>query len=55
MKQYWSLLDPIVDLFEYFEEGTKFTQYVTNPIPGGSVINIAYLLILNTGVMGKSF
>ena len=35
MKQDWSLLYSIVDLFEKIKEGVEFSQAVTNPIPGG--------------------
>ena len=54
MKQEWSLLDPMVDLFEKIEELVDFTESVNTPIPGGKVVNIAYLLILRTGGMEKS-
>ena len=51
MKQLWSLLDPMVDLFEKNKEGVEFTEA---PIPGGKVVDIAYLLILRTGGMEKA-
>ena len=51
MKQEWSLLDPMVDIFEQIEEGVKFVEPANTPIPGGKVVNIAYLLILRTGGM----
>ena len=53
MKQEWSLLDPILDLFEQIEEGVKFAEAASTPIPGSKVVNIAYLLILTTGGMEK--
>ena len=53
MKQEWSLLDPIVDLFEKIEEGVEFAEAAKTPILGGKVVNIAYLLILRTGGMEK--
>ena len=54
MKQEWSLLDPIVDLFEQIEEGLEFSEASNTPILGGKVVNIAYLLILRTGGMEKA-
>ena len=54
MKQEWSLLDPMVDLFEKIEEGVEFVEAANIPIPWGEVVNITYLLILITGVMKKS-
>ena len=54
MKQEWSLLDPIVDLFEKIKEVVEFIEAANTPIPGGKVVNIAYLLILRTGGMEKS-
>ena len=54
MKQEWSLLDPMVDLFEKIEEGVGFTEAANTPIPGGKVVNIAYLLILRTGGTEKA-
>ena len=41
MKQEWSLLDPMVELFEPIEEGVEFSEASNNPIPGGKVVNIA--------------
>ena len=46
IKQEWSLLDPMVDLFEKIEEGVEFAEASNIPTPGGKVVNIAYLLIL---------
>ena len=54
MKQEWSLLDPIMDLFEKIEEVVEFAEAANTPIPGGKVVNIAYLLILRTGGMEKA-
>ena len=54
MNQEWSLLDPMVDLFEKFEEGVDFAEAAKTPIPGGKVVNIAYLLILRTGGTKKA-
>ena len=54
MKQEWSLLDPMVEIFEKIEEGVEFAEVSNTPIPGGKVVNIAYLLILRTGGMEKS-
>ena len=54
MNQEWSLLDPMVDLFEKIEERVEFAEAANNPIPGGKVVNITYLLILKTGGMEKS-
>ena len=51
MKQEWSLLDPMVDLFKLIEEGVDFAEAANTPIPGGKVFNIAYLLIVRTGGM----
>ena len=53
MKQEWLLLDPMVDLFEKIEEGVEFAEDANTPIPGGKVVNIAYLLIIRTGRMEK--
>ena len=50
-KQEWSLLDPMVDLFEKIEEGVNFAESANTPIQGGKVVNVAYLLILRTGGM----
>ena len=44
----------MVDLFEKIEERVDFTEAGNNPIPGGKVVNIAYLLILRTGGMEKA-
>ena len=54
MKQEWSLLEPIMDLFEQIEEGVDFEEAANTPIPGGEVVNIAYLMILMTGGVEKS-
>ena len=54
MKQEWSFLDPMVELFEKIEEGMEFEEAANNPIPGGKVVNIAYLLILRTRGTRKS-
>ena len=54
MKQEWLLLDPMVELFEKIEEVVEFVESSNNPIPGGKVVNIAYLLILRTGGMKKA-
>ena len=40
MKQEWSLLDPIMDLFEQIEEGVEFAEAANTPIPGGKVVNM---------------
>ena len=48
MKQEWSLLYSIIDLFEKIEEGLEFSEAANNPIPGGKVVNFAYILILVT-------
>ena len=55
MKQEWLLLDPMVDLFEQIEEGVEFSETSNTPIPGGNVVNIAYLLIFRTRGMEKAF
>ena len=44
----------MVDLFEQIEEGVEFAEAANNHIPGGKVVNIAYLLILRTRGMEKS-
>ena len=49
MKQEWSILDPMVDLFKKIEEGVEFEEATNTPIPGGKLVNISYLLILITG------
>ena len=54
MKQEWSLLDPIVDLLEQIEVGVEFAEAANTPIPGGKVVNIAYLLIFRTGGMEQA-
>ena len=54
MKQEWSLLDPMVDLFDKIEKGVVFVEAANTPIIGGKVVNIAYLLILRTDVMKKA-
>ena len=54
MKQEWSLLDSMVDLFEQIEEGVEFTEAANTPIPGGEVVNITYLLIPRIGGMEKA-
>ena len=54
MNQEWSLIDPIVKLFEQFEEGVEFAEAANTPIPGGKVVDIAYLMILRTGGIEKS-
>ena len=51
MRKKWSLLDPIVDLFEKIEEVVDFVEATNNPIPGGKVVNIAYLIIFRVGGM----
>ena len=38
----------MVELFEKNEEGVEFSEAANTPIPGGKVVNIAYLLILMT-------
>ena len=48
MKQEWSLLDPMVERFEQVEEGSELVEAANTPIPGGKVVNIAYLLIIRT-------
>ena len=48
MKQEWSILDPMVDLFEKIEEVVKFAEAANTPIPGGEVVNISNLLMLRT-------
>ena len=44
----------MVGLFKQIEEGVEFSEATNTPIPGGKVVNIAYLLILKTGGMEKS-
>ena len=55
MKQEWSLLDPMVELFEQIEERVKSIEAAKTPIPGEKLVNIDYLLILRTGGMEKSY
>ena len=55
MKKEWSLLDPMVELYEKIEEGVGFAEAANTPTPGGEVVNITYLLIIRTGGMEKSF
>ena len=45
----------MVTLFEQIEEGVEFAESANTPIPGGKVVNIAYLLILRTGGMEKYY
>ena len=45
----------MVDLFEQIEEGVEFAEAANTPIPGRKVVNIAYLMILRTGGMEKSY
>ena len=54
MKQEWLLLDPMMELFEKIEEVVEFKEAANTPIPVGKVFNIAYLMTLRTGRMGKS-
>ena len=51
INQEWSLLDPMVGLFEKIEEGVEFAEAANTPTLGGKVVNISYLLILRTGGM----
>ena len=39
MKQEWSLLYPMVDLFDQIEEGLEFAEAANIPIPGEKVVN----------------
>ena len=55
MNQEWSLLDPMLDLYEQIEEGVDFAEANNTPITGVKVVNIAYLLILRTGGIGKTY
>ena len=41
MKQEWSLLDPMMDLFEKIEQGVECIEAANTPIPGGKLVNIA--------------
>ena len=43
----------MVELFEKIEEGVEFAEAANTKIPGGKVVNIAYLMILRTGVIEK--
>ena len=54
MKQEWSLLDTMVELFENIEEGVEFSEAAKTPISGGKLVNIAYLLVLRTVGMEKA-
>ena len=49
IKQEWSLPEPMVELFEKIEEGVEFSEATNDPLPGGKVVNIAYLPILRNG------
>ena len=44
----------MVELFEQIEKGVDFVKSANTIIPGGKMVNIAYLLILKTGRMEKS-
>ena len=46
-KQEWSLLDPMMDLFEQIELGVEFAEASNTPTQGGKVVNISYPLILS--------
>ena len=48
MKQEWSLLDPMVNIFEQIDSVVEFAEAANTPIPGGKLVNTAYLLILRT-------
>ena len=54
MKQEWYLLEPMVELFEKIEEGVDFAEAANTPIPGGKVVNIAYLLTPRIGGTEKA-
>ena len=54
MKQEWSLLDPLVYLFDQMEEGADFAEATNTSISGGKVVNIACLLILRNGGTEKT-
>ena len=43
----------MVDLFDKIEEDVEFAEAGNTPISGGKVVNIKYLLILQTKVMEK--
>ena len=51
IKKEWSLLDPMVDLFEKIEEGLEFSEAANTSIPVVKVVNVAYLLTLRIGGM----
>ena len=51
MKYLWSLLDPVVEIFKKLDKGVKFAEATNTPIPGGKVVNTAYLPILTKGEM----
>ena len=51
IKQLCSLLYSMVDIFEQIDKRLEFAEAANAPIPGGKVVNIAYLLILRTGRM----
>ena len=55
MNQEWSLLDPMVDLFEKIGEGLDFMEATNNSTPWVKEVNISYLLILRTGGMEKDY
>ena len=42
-----------INIFEQIEEVVEFAEDSNTPILEGKVVNIAYLLILRTGGMGK--
>ena len=44
-----------MDLFKKMEEGVEFSESEKTPILRGKPVNIAYLLILRTGGMQKSY
>ena len=44
----------MVELFEQIEEGVDLAEAANTPIPGGKVVNVAYLLILSTGGIEKA-
>ena len=54
MKQEWSLLDSMFNLFGKIEEG-EVSKAANTPIPGWGVVKVAYLLIVDTGGMEKSY
>ena len=55
IKQEWSLLDPMVDIFAKIEEGLDFTEADNILIRGGKVVNIAYQLIFRIGGTEKEY